>query len=259
MLNEETNGEAKQNPARDRYAGVAGQQLREATECRFSFLPYTALVQISGSWYDAAADAMLRGNYGPVEDWVRDQAKIAASQGFELEDLLQLMKLCRQIAIEREGWVEDQMEAIDEIIDEALAAMSGQVKWVIPEGLQYVTGKSAADRAAEKDVPMPTEPGKEEPVGERRVHKRAYLKLPIRVRGWAGEQVEEVVKTDNVARGGVCFLSEKDYAVGLKIQVIYPYWGDAAGNKEYPAEVVRVTDHEEGKAVAIKFLVSLGK
>ena len=146
-MNEEISGKKKKDdPARDRYAAVAGEQLREATDCRFSFLPYAALVQISAGWYSAAAAAMLRGNYGPVEDWVRDQARIAANQGYELEDLLQLMRLCRQIAIEKEGWVEDQVEAIDEIIDETLAAMSGEVIWIIPEGLQYVTGMGSTDQ-----------------------------------------------------------------------------------------------------------------
>ncbi len=266
-MNKEISGKKKPDPARDRYAAVAGEKLREATDCRFSFLPYAALVQTSASWYAAAAVAMLRGNYGPVEDWVRDQARIAADQGYELNDLLQLMRLCRQIAIEKEGWVEDQMEAVDEVIDEALAAMSGEVIWIIPEGLQYVTGMGTADREAAKVAAAPAgrpvgsiAANKAEPDAERRIHKRAYLKLPIRVRGWAGEQVTEVIQTVNVARGGLYFITKTIFAEDLKLNIVYPYWKDSGEvPKEFPAEIVRTDPREDGIGYAIKFLVSLSK
>lgn len=267
-MNEEISGKKKSDLARDRYAAVAGEQLREATDCRFSFLPYDALVQISAGWYTAAVVAMLRGNYGPVEDWVRDQARIAAKQGYELNDLLQLMRLCRQIAIEKEGWVEDQMGAVDEVIDEALAAMSGKVIWIIPEGLQYVTGMGTADREAAKvaaataGLPVGSAAAKKivKPEAERRIHKRAYLKLPIRVRGWAGEQMTEVIQTVNVARGGLYFISKTIFAEDLKLNIVYPYWEDSGEvHKEFPAEIVRTDPREDGIGYAVKFLVSLSR
>ncbi len=266
-MNKEISGKKKPDPARDRYAAVAGEKLREATDCRFSFLPYAALVQISAGWYAAAAVAMLRGNYGPVEDWVRDQARIGANQGYELEDLLQLMRLCRQIAIEKEGWVEGQMEAVDEVIDEALAAMSGEVIWIIPEGLRYVTGMGTADReeakvaAATAGLPVGSAAAKMAvPEAERRIHKRAYLKLPIRVRGWAGEQVTEVIQTVNVARGGLYFITKTIFAEDLKLSIVYPYWKDSGEvHEEFPAEIVRTDPREDGIGYAVKFLVSLSK
>lgn len=250
------------DPVRERYSAAAGQALREATDCRFSFLPHAELARVGGSWYDASAEAMLRGNYGPVEDWVRAQAQVAAEQGYELDDLLKLMRLCRRVAIDKEGWVEHQMEAVDEIIDETLQLMKGEVKWNIPDGLQYVSGLSAADRAkAEEEGPaaVPAEPVKEEDRGERRIHKRAYLKLPVRVRGWAGEAVTEVLNTVNVARGGICFLTQREYVEDMKLQVVYPFWEELASEEhEMPAQIVRIEKKPEGNAVAVKFLVDLG-
>ena len=249
--------DAQQEVVRVRFAPVAGRRLREATDCRFSFLPYAELVRVASEWFDACAEAHLSANPGPIEDWLRGRAKTASDEGFELEDLLKLLRLCREAAMETEGWVDEELRTIDEIIDESLAGLREQIAWDIPEGLNYVSGKSAAEREAEQQAAAAAV--KEEPRGERRAHTRAQLKLPIRVRGWAGEQVDEVIDTEDVGRGGVRFLSRKKFVKGFKIRVVYPFWEDpGAVNKEYPAEVVRVEKRDEGYVVAIQFLVNLG-
>ncbi len=238
-----------------RYSAEAGRQLRADVACRFSFLPNKALVLIASAWFEACEEAMVRGNYGPTEQWLRATASIASSQGYELDDLLQLMRTCRRVAIEKEGWVADQMEALDEIIDETLQLINPDVRWEIPEGLKYVTAGAAAEVPAEVTAAADPEKKKRD---ERRIHKRAYLKLPVRVRGWITDVVVEVTHTDNVARGGICFETLKNYPAGQTLQIIYPYREDSLEvDQEMPAKIVRITKRDHKNLVAVKFLVDL--
>lgn len=223
---------------RDKFADTAAARLRAAEDCQFSFLPYEELARVAGDWYEACAQAMLRANYAPIDDLTRAQARMAAEQGFELEDLMQLFRLCRRTAIEVEGWNEDQFADVDAVIDEALGYLRQKVPWDIPEGLNYLTGKG---RAAEAKVEEPA-PVVEEPRGERRTHGRNRLRLPIRVRGTLSTgEVDEFTHTENVARGGVYFISPNTFFPGINVTVTYPYWeGYGALNKDYPAKVVRI-------------------
>ncbi|MFQ5777398.1 MAG: PilZ domain-containing protein [Terriglobia bacterium] len=247
-----------QDERQDRYAAAAAERLRAASDCQFSLLPHQELARTAAGWYEACAQGMLRSNFAPIDDWVGEHARLAADQGFELTDLLALLRLCRQTAIEKEGWNEDVFADVDAVIDEALARLRGQVSWAIPEGLNYLTGKSHADREKEKEeAAVPAETG-----GERRTHRRNKLRLPIRLRGLLSTgPLEETTRTENVAKGGLYFTSRNPYFLGQRLQVIYPYWDNpGAINDEYPAEVVRVAElSEKRKGVALKFLASLGR
>lgn len=266
-----TEGLSKQQSARDRYAAVAGERLRAAEDCQFSLLPYEELTRTAAGWYDAAAEGMLRGNFSKLDKWIKEHTKIASDQGFELDDLLQLLRICRQVAIEKEGWQDDHLVDIDAIIDESIAALRQQVAWEIPEGLNYVTGKTKAQLAAEKAAlaagpaqgaaALAAAAAAEGPRGERRKTLRSKIRMPILVRAnLGGWMQDEVTKTENIARGGVYFITEKPYTMGMSMRIIYPY-SDAPGamNVEYPAEVVRLDQINGKKGVAVKFLVTLGK
>ena len=238
-----------------RYSAEAARQLSADGECRYSFLPYEALVLISSAWFESCGEAMLRGNYGPTEQWLRAIASIASSQGYELEDLLRLMRICRRVAIEEAGWVEDQMAQLDEVIDETLQLINPDVAWDIPEGLQYLNEGGPVEVVHES----PAEPEPEK--SERRIHKRAYLKLPVRVRGWfddVADVVIEVTYTDNVAHGGIRFETLKTYQQGQTLQIIYPYREDSPEvDQEMPAKVVRIDKRDYIDLVAVQFLVDL--
>lgn len=249
---ETTKAQARHNERRERYAARAGERLRAASDCRFSLLPYEELVRIATTWYEACAEAMLRSNYAPTDSLVRAQARVAADEGFEANDLFQLLRLCRQVAIETDGWKADQFADVDAIIDDALAALRHQLPWKLPEGVSYLSGVSAGEEEEKKS---------DEPRGERRVHIRNKLRMPIRVRGMAeSSPLDEFTHTENVAKGGLYFLSKKPYTKGSRLRVTYPYWSQpGAINHEYPAQVVRVDGRDDNrKGVAIKFLVSLG-
>lgn len=250
-IEDSTRPAVKEGWRRDRYAAAAAERVREAKECQFSFLPYDELARIASFWYDASSEAMLRGNYSGLDKWIRSQVQMASEQGFELPSLLHLLRICRQVAIDKEGWHSEQLHEVDSVINECLAALRSQVSWQIPEGLDYLTGKGKVEEVK-----------KEEERGERRVHNRSRLKMPIRVSGYhLGESLDEYNHTTNVARGGLYFVSTQNYAKGIRLLVTYPYSREpGAINVDYPAEVVRVDalpDYKKG--VAVKFMVSLGK
>ncbi|HSC77377.1 MAG TPA: PilZ domain-containing protein [Candidatus Acidoferrales bacterium] len=236
---------------RERYSAAAAEQLREAKDCQFSFLPFEELAHLAGFWYEACAEAMVRGNYSALDRWIRTQAQMASEQGFELVSLLELLRVCRRVAIEKEGWNSEQFHEVDTVINECLAALSSQVSWKIPEGLDYITGKGRVEEVKADEGPK-----------ERRTHNRSKLKMPIRISGYhLGESLDEYNHTLNVARGGLYFISQQNYARGIRVVVTYPYSREAGAiNVDYPAEIVRVDAlPEDKKGVAVKFLVSLGK
>jgi len=70
----------------------------------------------------------------------------------------------------------------------------------------------------------------------RRIHRRVALQLPIRVRSFYG--AEEFTRSENISRGGVCFLSERKYEVGEVILVTCPY-EKSGDNIEVRGQVVR--------------------
>ena len=71
---------------------------------------------------------------------------------------------------------------------------------------------------------------------ELRRHTRVSMQLPILVRDYYGGV--EISKSENVSKGGFCFLSEKNYHVGAAIMVACPY-NSAEQCIEIPARVVR--------------------
>lgn len=245
---------ARQKTRRERYATAAAERLHAATDCQFSLLPYQELARAAGTWYDAATEALLRANYGPLDALIREQVRVAAEQGFELDDILLLLRLLREAAIKEEGWNEEQFGELDQVIDEALQTLRGRVAWSIPEGLNYLTGQSLAER--ELAVAVSKKPS------ERRTHGRNKLHLPIRVKTYLPVgAVDEVTRTENVARGGLCFLSKNSYFKDVRLHIMYPYWETpGAINTEYPAEVVRIDDRpDEYKGIAVRFLVDIGR
>ncbi len=80
---------------------------------------------------------------------------------------------------------------------------------------------------------VPSESPKAPP---KRSHNRVALQLPIRLRSFSG--VEEFIRTENVSRGGVCFITERNYEIGEVILVTCPY-EKSGQNIEVRGQVVR--------------------
>ncbi len=73
------------------------------------------------------------------------------------------------------------------------------------------------------------------PPTERRRSRRAVLQLPIRVRDYFGGI--EIAKSENVSKGGVCFMTEKNYHLGEGLMVACPY-DKKSQNIEVAAQVI---------------------
>src|SRR5689334_12219297 len=101
-----------------RFGMQAADRIRAAENCRFSLVPHEELSRLCGEWYEACAEAMLRGNYSPIDLWIRTQSRVAAGQGFAPEEVLELLLICRRCAIETEGWTEDVLSGLDEVMRE---------------------------------------------------------------------------------------------------------------------------------------------
>jgi hypothetical protein len=71
---------------------------------------------------------------------------------------------------------------------------------------------------------------------DKRRERRFTLQLPALVRNFDGE--EETIKTENSAKSGFCFVSEKSYRVGEGLVVVCPY-NPAGENVEVRARIVR--------------------
>ncbi len=258
---EVTKSQARQQRQRcERFAAGTADAIGAAGQCLFSLLPYQERVRQAASWYDACAQAMLRCNFAPLDEWIRQQACLAADEHFGLEDLLQLLRICRRSALEIDGWDEDVFSAVDEVINEGLLAIRANVSWNIPDRLNYL-------KEAESEPVLQPESSASDPVacaevreGERRGSGRNRLALPIRVRCTSKQsQIDEITLTLNVSLRGLYFRTQENYQIGSPLQVTYPYWtGPGSINREYSARVARL-DRLPDRAwgVAVEFLQNL--
>ena len=99
----------------------------------------------------------------------------------------------------------------------------------------HQTGLNAAGEEVEAVLPSRTgSDGRR--TRDRRLHQRVALQLPIRVRGFYG--AEEVTRSENVSRSGICFITARRYEVGEILLVTCPY-GEGGQNIEGRAQVVR--------------------
>ena len=81
--------------------------------------------------------------------------------------------------------------------------------------------------------------GKAAQGAEQRRHRRVSLQLPILVRDYYGGV--EISKSENVSKGGFCFISEKNHLVGEGVLVACPY-SAAEHSIEVRAKIVRRQD-----------------
>lgn len=258
---EGTKAQSRQQQQRcKRFAAGTADAIGAAGECLFSLLPYQERVRLAARWYDACTQAMLRGNFALLDEWIRRQACLTAEENFEMEDLLQLLRICRRSAIEIDGWDEDVFSAVDDVINEGLLAIRAKVSWNIPDRLNYMKeAPSVPARWPEANVSDPLECARVRE-RERRVAGRNQLALPIRVRSATEQnQRDETTRTQNVSLSGVYFRTLENYQIGSNLRITYPYWtGPGSINKEYAARVSRIDRLPDGSwGVAVEFLQSL--
>jgi len=277
LFDEDKVTEAKES---QRQRGVAfgaftAERIRAARNCRFSLLPHEALARLASTWYDASAQAMLDSNYAPINNWTQVQSQLAAEERFDLEDVLELLRICRRTAIQKERWSEDVFSVVDDAINEALVSIAPGVPWTIPRTLDYVTGLAKLESAApardgkapDRDSILdqqeaPRESWSDNWSDDRRDFGRNCLRLPIQVRvAGPGTFLDEITRTQNVSRSGLYFVSARStYVPEMALKVTYPYWTElGAINREYSAKIVRIDHMKDGYVgIAVEFTESLG-
>jgi len=257
MLFEEievTEAQALQQQRSASFGARTAERIRAAEDCLFSLLPHEELSRRAAGWYEACTQGMLRGNYAPISEWIKAQLQSAKSEHFVREDLLQLLQICRRSAIELEGWNEDILSSLDEVIDEIVGnsgtkiADSNKIKEPASTSTCAGTNGEAGRVRGERN--------------ERRNFDRNRLSLPIRVFRTSDEgETDEISTTRSISRGGLYFVSHQEWRAAEILKIIYPYWTKVNSiNTEYRAKVVRV-DCLKGETwgVAIEFLQSLGR
>ena len=258
------------------FGALTAETIRATHNCRFSLLPHDELARLVSSWYDASAQAMLNGNYAPIITWTQVQSQLAAEERFELEDVLQLLRICRSCAIQGEKWSEDIFSVVDDAINEALVSVGGDVSWTIPAQLNYLsvvapkvetvppgqTSPSPSGTAVQDRLDEPADAWSDNWSDDRRDFGRNCLRLPIRVRiANASASGDEITLTQNISRSGVYFVTRgSSYKSQMALKVTYPYWSEPGGiNREYKAKVVRMDRLWDGSfGVAVEFTESLG-
>lgn len=250
---EVTDAQLLQKERGKQFANQAADRIRVTENCLFSLLPHAELSRLAEEWYEACAQAMLRGNYAPIDLWIRSQSCLAATQGFTPEDLLELLHACRRSAIKIESWNEDILSTVDEVMEEVFCSVHTNIPWKIAS---VPEASMAGISEAEADAPVPEA---EKWTTDRRRFTRNRLRFPIRVIGYGSP--EEFTFTESVSRGGLYFFAQGKYEIGQRVKVTFPYWNaHDCVDGEYAAKVIRLDAKRDKKwGVGIDFVESLGR
>lgn len=250
----------------DKFTNHAAKKIRGSLNCNFSRLSDQELVQCVTTWHASCVRAMLKRDYSIIYQWVRKHGNMAAARGFELEDLLELLRICRRSAIEVGRWNEEVMSATDDVINEVLHRGVGNDSWTIPSDLNYVIGEPVNPSPVEPRVVVAAEilstaalPAEIplERASERRTANRARLSLRIRVCGYGltGYHLDLVLHAENFSCNGLYFVANEPFAKGLHLQVACLFPDDSAETRrQLSAKVVRVDRRiDKSRGIAIQF------
>ena len=200
---------------------------------------------------------MVKGNYALIDQWVCKQGSVAAERGFKLGDLLELLRICRNSAIELERWDPDVLSPVNEVINETLGRGAANPLWKIPADLDYLGGEPANSPSivSATTLTVETQVALER---ERRVAERARLQLPIRIcgNGITGYRLDFATHTESISSTGLYFVGQEVFSAGLRLDVTCPYSKDpGAINKKVFGQIVRVDRKpDKSRGFAIQFL-----
>jgi PilZ domain len=135
---------------------------------------------------------------------------------------------CHAVVLMRLSLVEVEVLGTSGLISKACEACKQTTTWGYAE-------KQVAMEGPPEEAAMVAEAGRAAR-GEQRRHRRVSLQLPVLVRDYYGGVV--VTKSENVSKGGFCFISEKEHQVGEGVLVACPY-SAAEHGIEVRAKIVR--------------------
>jgi hypothetical protein len=138
---------------------------------------------------------------------------------------------CHAVKLSHLSMVEHEVLGTSGLLLKECEACGRSTSWSYKEPSMTLTGDDAG--AA---LPSPESLTEQQAGSNRRIHNRVALQLPIRVRSFYG--TEEFTRTENVSRGGLCFITERNYEVGEVILITCPF-EKSGHNIEVRGQVVR--------------------
>ena len=138
---------------------------------------------------------------------------------------------CHQVKLSQLSIVEHEVLGTSGLLARECEICERSTSWSFEEP----TLALAADDAAATLLSDESLPGRP-PGVNRRSHNRVGLQMPLRVRGF--QDTEEFTRTENVSRGGLCFITDRDYEVGEVVLVTCPFEKNGH-NIEVRGQVVR--------------------
>ena len=137
---------------------------------------------------------------------------------------------CRSLELWPLSLVEVEVLQTSGILSKLCARCQTTAPWSYSDPQTIMAGPQGFSVENHKSAPAVGARGR-----ERRRYRRVALRLPIRVRDYAGGV--EITQCENISKGGLCFVSEKKYGIGEGLLVTCPYQS-AGENIEVRAHVV---------------------
>ncbi len=138
-------------------------------------------------------------------------------------------RVCHSVALMHVSLVEVEVLETSGILTKPCETCGKQSLWGHAE-------KQVAMGAPAEEAAMVAEAAQAARGAELRRHRRVALQLPVLVRDYYGGT--EISKSENVSKGGFCFISEKNYIVGEGVVVACPY-STSEHSIEVRAKIVR--------------------
>lgn len=140
-------------------------------------------------------------------------------------------RTCHAVALMRLSLVEVEVLETSGILSRPCMTCKEVTPWGYAEKVVALEHRPGGLRPASPPVPAPG--GKD---ADQRRHRRLSLQLPVLIRDYYGGV--EINKSENISKGGFCFVSEKDYHLGGGVLVVCPY-NPSSQNIEVHAKIVR--------------------
>jgi len=138
---------------------------------------------------------------------------------------------CHAVKLTHLSMVEHEVLGTSGLLVKECEACGRSTSWSYKEPSMTLSGDDAG--AA---LPSPESLAEQQTASNRRTHNRVALQLPIRVRSFYG--AEKFTRTENVSRGGACFITDRNYEVGEVLLVTCPF-EKSGHNIEVRGQVVR--------------------
>jgi hypothetical protein len=150
---------------------------------------------------------------------------------------------CHAVKLSQLSLVEHEVLGISGLLVKPCEACGRSTSWSYKEPSMPFSGDDSGPA-----LPDPESLIEQQPESNRRTHNRVALQLPIRVRSFSG--TEEFTRTENVSRGGVCFVTDRKYEVGEIVLVTCPFEKTGHNNIEVRSQVVRYREmHGTGRKI----------